>query len=90
MTREPQADGVRPVEAGTGEAELVSPSRPASGSKPVGPYVRIEAGGGSPPAWREQTFPSLTRKSGPGKEVDAAPHADAVRHADKRLAGKWM
>ncbi len=84
VIRQTQTDGVRPVEAGPGEAEPESEPTRHAAQKPAGPYVGIEAYGHL--RHGEQALLGHHPKTGPGKEADAAPHADAVRHADEGLA----
>ncbi|MNE77687.1 hypothetical protein D3C80_1740230 [compost metagenome] len=84
VIRKPQPQGIRPVEAGTCEAKPEPESPGHAAQEPAGPHVRVEAYGHL--RHGEQALLGHHPKIGAGKEAYAAPHADAVRHADERLA----
>ncbi|MNI68518.1 hypothetical protein D3C73_1242180 [compost metagenome] len=84
MIREPQPQGVRPVETGTGQTKPEPESPGHAAQEPAGPHIRVEAYGHL--RHGEQALLGHHPKIGPGEETDAAAHADAVRHADKGLA----
>ncbi|MNN50423.1 hypothetical protein D3C81_1650090 [compost metagenome] len=84
VIRKPQADGIRPVEAGTCEAKPEPESPGHAAQEPAGPHVRIETYGHL--RHGEQALLGHHPKVGTGKEADTAPHADAVRHADEGFA----
>ncbi|MNU85820.1 hypothetical protein D3C71_755690 [compost metagenome] len=81
VIRQPQADGIRAVETGAGEPEPESESPRHPAQEPAGAHVRVEAYGHL--RHGKQAPLGHHPKIGTGEQADTAPHADAIRHADK-------